>query len=91
MLEEIGSLVVVLRLWRVFKVRPHGLDTPLLQQGDYSSLANNHQIIEELSAGADEQMEPLREKIEDLELANTRLKKDIAELKAKRSISNNEL
>lgn len=41
------------------------------------------QIIEELSAGADEQMEPLREKIEDLELANQGLRKEISELKAK--------
>ncbi|EMC97565.1 hypothetical protein BAUCODRAFT_50672, partial [Baudoinia panamericana UAMH 10762] len=45
-LEEVGSLVVVLRLWRVFK------------------------IIEELSAGAEEQMEPLLERIEDLEKQN---------------------
>ncbi|KAF2771231.1 hypothetical protein EJ03DRAFT_248104, partial [Teratosphaeria nubilosa] len=52
-LEEIGSLVVVLRLWRVFK------------------------IIEELSAGAEEQMEPLQERLEDVEKENAELKKQI--------------
>ena len=41
-LEEAGSLVIVLRLWRVFK------------------------IIEEFSAGADDQMEELHERIEKL-------------------------
>lgn len=49
-LEEIGSIVVVLRLWRVLK------------------------IIDELSAGAAEQMEPLTERIEDLESENKELK-----------------
>nr|XP_023907936.1 voltage-gated hydrogen channel 1-like [Quercus suber] len=49
-LEEISSLIIVLRLWRVFK------------------------IIEELSAGAEEQMEPLHEKIEDLEKQNEELR-----------------
>lgn len=42
-LEEIGSIVVVLRLWRVVK------------------------IIEELSAGAEEQMEAVVEKLEQVE------------------------
>jgi len=57
LLEEIGSIVVVLRLWRVFK------------------------IIEELSAGAEEQMEPLQEKVEDLEKQNGELRQQIAMLK----------
>ncbi|KAK5114948.1 hypothetical protein LTR85_009986 [Meristemomyces frigidus] len=56
-LEEIGSIVVVLRLWRVFK------------------------IIEELSAGAEEQMEPLQEHLEDLEKENHELKEQLAHLK----------
>ena len=50
-LEEIGSLVVVLRLWRVFK------------------------IIEELSAGAEEQMEPLRERLTEVEKENEQLRR----------------
>jgi len=57
-LEEIASLVVVLRLWRVFK------------------------IIEELSAGAQEQMEGLQEKVETLERENRELKQEIRKLKA---------
>lgn len=56
-LEEIGSIVVVLRLWRVFK------------------------IIEELSAGAEEQMEPLQEHVEDLEKENHELRQQVAQLK----------
>ena len=52
-LEEVGSLVVTLRLWRVFK------------------------IIEELSAGAEEQMEPLQERLEVLEKENGELLKEI--------------
>jgi len=56
-LEEVGSLVVVLRLWRVFK------------------------IIEELSAGAEEQMEPLQERLEDVEKENHELRKQIEQLK----------
>ncbi|KAH9810110.1 putative ion transport protein [Teratosphaeria destructans] len=58
-LEEIGSLVIVLRLWRVFK------------------------IIEELSAGAEEQMEPLQERLEDVEKENAELKKQIEQLRAR--------
>lgn len=54
--EEVGSLVVVLRLWRVFK------------------------IIEELSAGAEERMEPLQEKVEELEEENRMLKSDVDRL-----------
>lgn len=50
-LEEIGSVVIVLRFWRVLK------------------------IIDELSAGAAEQMEPLNQRIEELE-------KEVQELRA---------
>ncbi|KAI9750535.1 MAG: hypothetical protein M4579_006425 [Chaenotheca gracillima] len=50
-LEEVASLVVVLRLWRVFK------------------------IIEELSAGANERMEGLVERVEKLETENAALKR----------------
>ena len=56
LLEEIGSIVVVLRLWRVFK------------------------IIEELSAGAEEEWEPLQERVEDLEKQNGELRHQIAML-----------
>lgn len=56
-LEEIGSIVVVLRLWRVLK------------------------IIDELSAGAAEQMEPLSQRIEVLEKENGELEKEIEELR----------
>lgn len=48
------------------------------------SLINELQIIEELSAGADEQMEPLREKIGDLEMECKELKREIEQLKATR-------
>ncbi|CAJ2500050.1 Uu.00g029030.m01.CDS01 [Anthostomella pinea] len=61
-LEEVGSLVVVLRLWRVFK------------------------IIEELSAGAEEQMEPLQEKIGDLEKQCGELRRQVEQLKSQRSL-----
>ena len=60
-LEEIGSIVVVLRLWRVFK------------------------IIEEFSAGAEEQMDALSEKIEHLEMENKELKKELVGLKGANS------
>lgn len=50
-LEEIASLVVVLRLWRFFK------------------------IIEEIGVGAEEQMEVLNGRIEELERENGELKK----------------
>ncbi|MCJ1293935.1 hypothetical protein MMC34_005492 [Xylographa carneopallida] len=56
-LEEIGSIVVVLRLWRVFK------------------------IIEEFSAGAEEQMDDLTERIEKLEMENKELKKELYSLR----------
>ena len=56
-LEEVGSLVIVLRLWRVFK------------------------IIEELSAGAEEQIEPLQERLEVMEKENYELRKQIMGLK----------
>ncbi len=58
-LEEVGSLVVVLRLWRVFK------------------------IIEEFSAGAEEQMDALSERIGQLEMENSDLKKEIHAMQAK--------
>ena len=77
-LEEIGSLVVVLRLWRVFKVRR----MPLIPLQETKSLLNTvSKIIEELSAGAEEQMEPLHERVEDLELENKELRREIDELK----------
>ncbi|KAF1990935.1 hypothetical protein K402DRAFT_368626 [Aulographum hederae CBS 113979] len=49
--EEAASIVIILRLWRVFK------------------------IIEELSVGASEQMEGLREKLAELEEENAELKR----------------
>ncbi|KAK5277263.1 hypothetical protein LTR16_010023 [Cryomyces antarcticus] len=52
-LEEVASLLVILRLWRVFK------------------------IIEELSVGAEEQMETLQERIEMLEKENRNLEDDL--------------
>ncbi|EDO01231.1 predicted protein [Sclerotinia sclerotiorum 1980 UF-70] len=51
--EEVASLVIVLRLWRFFK------------------------IIEEFSVGAQEQMDVLEERIEQLEMENKRLKKEL--------------
>jgi len=56
--EEVGSLVVVLRLWRVFK------------------------IIEELSAGAEEQIEPLQDRVEELEKENAGLRKELEQLRS---------
>ena len=56
-LEEVGSIVVVLRLWRVFK------------------------IIEEFSAGAEEEMDAMTEKLERLQRENDELKKEISALK----------
>lgn len=52
-LEEAGSIVIALRLWRVFK------------------------IIEELSAGAEEQMDALEERVESLEKENQRLTRQL--------------
>lgn len=52
-LEEVASLVIVLRLWRFFK------------------------IIEEFSVGAQEQMDGLEERIEQLEMENRELKKEL--------------
>lgn len=52
-LEEIASLVVVLRLWRFFK------------------------IIEEFSVGAEEQMDGLEMRIEQLESENGELKREL--------------
>ena len=55
-LEEAASLVVVLRLWRVFK------------------------IIEELSVGAEEQMEQLQGRIELLEEEKKSLERRVQDL-----------
>jgi hypothetical protein len=52
-LEEVASLVVVLRLWRFFK------------------------IIEEFSVGAEEQMDGLELRIEQLESQNLELKREV--------------
>lgn len=60
-LEEIGSLVVVMRLWRVFK------------------------IIEELSAGAEEQMAGLQGQIDMLQKENQALLTELRRVEAKRS------
>jgi cell division protein FtsB len=57
-IEEVASLVVILRLWRVVK------------------------IIEELSVGAQEQMEDLAEKVTDLQRENEELKAEVKALKA---------
>jgi predicted nucleic acid-binding Zn-ribbon protein len=56
-LEEVASLVVILRLWRFFK------------------------IIEEFSVGAEEQMEGLEMRIEQLETENGDLKKELKKQK----------
>jgi hypothetical protein len=56
-LEEVASLVVVLRLWRVFK------------------------IIEELSAGAQEQMEDLQMRLDTAEEEKTRLQIELTNMK----------
>jgi voltage-gated hydrogen channel 1 len=50
--EEAGSLVVIGRLWRVFK------------------------IIEELSSGAEDQIEVLQQRIEELEKKNEAQKRE---------------
>jgi len=57
-IEEVASLVVILRLWRVVK------------------------IIEELSVGAQEQMEDLLERVADLQKENEELKTELDALKA---------
>ncbi|KAH0559035.1 hypothetical protein GP486_004364 [Trichoglossum hirsutum] len=51
--EEVVSLVVVLRLWRIFK------------------------IVEEFSVGAEEEMHDLRERVEQLEDENKKLKEEL--------------
>jgi len=58
-LEEVASLVVILRLWRFFK------------------------IIEEFSVGAEEQMEGLSFRIEQLESENSDLKLELKKAKGK--------
>lgn len=62
-IEEVASLVVILRLWRVVK------------------------IIEELSVGAEEQMDSLRERIELLEHENAHLMEELKQLKSKKTDS----
>lgn len=57
LLEEVASLVVVLRLWRLFK------------------------IVEEFSVGAEEQMEGLQIRIEQLEAENGGLREELLRLK----------
>ena len=57
-IEEVASLVVILRLWRVAK------------------------IIEELSVGAQEQMEDLIEQVTGLQRENEELKAELEALKA---------
>jgi hypothetical protein len=56
-LEEVASLVVILRLWRFFK------------------------IIEEFSVGAEEQMDGLNLRIEQLEMENRDLKLELKKQK----------
>jgi len=58
-LEEVASLVIILRLWRVFK------------------------IMEELSVGAQEQTEALRERIETLEQEKSHLEVELTRLKSR--------
>ena len=60
-LEEAGSIVVILRLWRVFK------------------------IFEEISAGAEEQMNTLSERIEQLQNENEQLKTNLRPAAFKRA------
>lgn len=57
-LEEIASLVIVLRLWRVVK------------------------IVEEMSVGAEEQMEELEAQVEKLERENAELEERLRALEA---------
>ncbi|MCJ1269443.1 hypothetical protein MMC22_009335 [Lobaria immixta] len=57
-LEEAGSIVVILRLWRVFK------------------------IIEEFGSGAEEQMNALSERVEQLEAENKQLKTHLEAIQA---------
>jgi cell division protein FtsB len=56
-LEEVASLVIILRLWRFFK------------------------IIEEFSVGAQEQMDGLELRIEQLETENADLKAELKKQK----------
>lgn len=56
-------MVVVLRLWRVFK------------------------IIEEFSSGAEEQMDALSERVEQLETENQNLKREMVALKGGRPMA----
>lgn len=74
--KEVGSLIIVLRLFRVFKVRS-AFHEPFFS----TRLLWCCQIIEELSAGAEEQMEPLHERIQALEKANHQMQQEISELR----------
>ncbi|THV74834.1 hypothetical protein D6D28_02261 [Aureobasidium pullulans] len=60
-LEEVASLIIILRLWRVIK------------------------IMEELSVGAQEQTEALRERIELLEHEKSQMEIELSALKANRT------
>lgn len=75
--EEVGSLIIVLRLFRVFKVR----DSLPPAHPPHAARSKMAQIIEELSAGAEEQMAPLHVRIQDLEMANHQMEREIEELK----------
>lgn len=57
-LEEVASLVIILRLWRVFK------------------------IMEELSVGAQEQTEALRDRIEVLEREKSQMEVELTRLRS---------
>jgi voltage-gated hydrogen channel 1 len=59
-LEEVASLIIILRLWRVVK------------------------IIEELSVGAQEQMEGLEDRVAQLEKENQELRAQLDELRQRR-------
>jgi len=60
--EEIASLVVVLRLWRFFK------------------------IIEEMSAGAQEQIDAMESRMDELDAENQELKDELAKFKNDRRV-----
>jgi voltage-gated hydrogen channel 1 len=55
--EEIASLVVILRLWRFFK------------------------IIEEMSAGAQEEMDAMESRMVRLDVENKELRRELAKIK----------
>ena len=61
--EEAGSLIVILRFWRVFK------------------------IIEELSAGASERLDSLREQVDSLRMENVELRTKVESLRKREGSS----